>query len=251
MRSPKAFTLIEMLVVISIITLLIAILSPTLRASKEAARGVKCLSQLRQLGVATGTFTIDHLERLPGISSSVWVNPSVSGGGCWLSNPKSGQSAWQAAPQSGMLWTYVGREPAIYRCPSLGTGTLGSGVGSNGKFDYSAFHAFAGARITHVPKTSNINLPAYGNQEIRTPWLIEESPDRYINASNIEGGFGGSDLIGNWHNGGGNLVSFDGSAVPIVNTRNLTSSSFTAKTPGGILTPLLSHTSGWGGWERR
>lgn len=251
MPSRNAFTLIEMLVVISIIALLVAIMSPSLRASKEAARGVKCLSQLRQLGIGTDAFTIDHKERLPGIWSDVWVNKSVQGGGCWLSNPTSPKTPWEAAPNTGVIWTYAGRDAAIYRCPSLDKGVLGSGVGSNGKFDYSAFHAFAGANFTRIPKTSNINVSGYGNQEIRTPWIIEEAPEQYINANHIEGGFGGGDLIGNWHNGGGNLVSFDGSAVPILNTRNLTSTSFTTKTPKGVITPLTSHSSGWGGWDRR
>ena len=251
MARTNAFTLIEMLVVIAIITLLISIMSPSLRASKEAARGVKCLSQLRQLGVATDAFTVEHEDRLPGIWGSVWVNGKVSDGGCWLSNPKGGNTPWQDAPETGTLFRYAGRDPAIYRCPSLAPSPLGSGRASNGKFDYSAFHAFAGARITKVPKTSTITLASYNQEQVRTPWIIEENPARHINTSNPEGGFGGSDLIGNWHNGGGNLVSFDGSAVALTNTSDLSSYNFTAKTPSGLLTPLSSHVSGWGGWESR
>jgi len=46
----RAFTLIELLVVIAVIAILIAILLPYLGRSKEAARTLVCLSQLRQLG---------------------------------------------------------------------------------------------------------------------------------------------------------------------------------------------------------
>lgn len=251
MRTSRAFTLIEMLVVISLITLLLSIASPALRASRESARGVKCLSQLHQLGMATDTFTVDHQERLPGIWGSVWVNLSIPDGGCWLSNPVSPATSWSAAPQTGVLWRYAGRAPELYRCPSLQTGALGSGVGSNGRFDYSAFHAFAGARITKMPKSSNIALGGYNSLEVRTPWLIEEAPERHINTLHVEGGFGGSDLIGNWHNGGGNLVSYDGSAVALRNTYDLSSYVFTATAPSGASVNLGSHSTGWGGWERR
>jgi prepilin-type N-terminal cleavage/methylation domain-containing protein/prepilin-type processing-associated H-X9-DG protein len=61
----KAFTLVELLVVIGIIALLIAILLPSLAQAREAARRAACLSNLRQVGMAMRFYAGDNRDQVP------------------------------------------------------------------------------------------------------------------------------------------------------------------------------------------
>src|SRR5688500_9789670 len=95
--APRAFTLVELLVVIGIIALLIGILMPALSKAREQANAVKCMSNQRQIGQALVMFTNEHKGFLP----KAWFNDGV----LW-SQMNGGKRTWQFQdPMFG--WTYI------------------------------------------------------------------------------------------------------------------------------------------------
>ena len=62
--ARRAFTLVELLVVIGIIAVLIGILLPALRRARQAAQAAQCLSNLRQLDTALIAYTQENKNRV-------------------------------------------------------------------------------------------------------------------------------------------------------------------------------------------
>jgi prepilin-type N-terminal cleavage/methylation domain-containing protein len=214
MRTQRtSFTLIELLVVVAIIALLIAILIPALGAARSHARALKCQTNLSGLMKGFLMFANDHNDTLPGHTDTsdeaeLWKTSWLWGQGPW----RDYAFGFPNAPEKGTLFIYVGKLTEIYRCPSQPKGELNSGIGSNGRFDYSMIQILPGALTNKLNPTSRFkNADGTYQGGLATPVLVEEEPGYYLNNGNIEGAHGGIDKMSHIHGGGSYYTSLDGS----------------------------------------
>ena len=119
MRKGKGFTLIELLVVIAVISFLMALLTPALRAAREQGQRTVCLSNLRQLTMAWLSYANEHDGKI--VQNQGFY--SRAGGREWegwiaaaFLYPAESRAAVTKHPNKGALWHWI-RDVDIYCCP--------------------------------------------------------------------------------------------------------------------------------------
>lgn len=115
-KSIKAFTLVEVLVVISIIGLLMSVLLPSLGLARGEARRAVCLSNLRQLGFAFACYANDYDDYAMPTSEKPMLY--------WWGRIEAGGIDHKA----GFVWPYLQSElkkNSVYECPAQRYGSYG------------------------------------------------------------------------------------------------------------------------------
>ncbi len=126
----NGFTLIEMLVVVAVITILAGLLLPALGKARYKSRVAICLSNVRQIGLASLMYATDNSGRLP---PAVWN---------------------QQYRQIGLLQPYIPHYN-VYTCPARKTEEFWPAWFASGPFDGNACTNIAAKQICTYYKAND------------------------------------------------------------------------------------------------
>jgi len=149
LHRKTGFTLIELLVVIAIIAILAAILFPIFTAARERGNMSKCLTHMRQIGMAVQAYIADWNDTFP---MHRFQNESV------IQTPRPHFRTWKDA-----VWPLV-KSKGVFVCPS-NEGYRRDGMDESGSFPIS--YAYNGALFNY-----NMALPGIRLSELDSPSKI-------------------------------------------------------------------------------
>lgn len=137
-HRSNSFSLIELLVAITIIAILAGMLAPALRSAKEAGNSAKCLSNLRQLYLANSLYAESNGGQFVLGAEDLFTSNLKRWHG------ERPNIATPFDPSLGPLVNYLGKDGKIKECPSLKSPISSFEAGSGG---YGYNHLYIGGRV--------------------------------------------------------------------------------------------------------
>lgn len=221
-RTPswfrRAFTLIELLVVISVIALLIGILLPALSSARDAARGVACLSNQRQIGLAVQVYGNEYKGDVP-LSYLGSVNFSYALYSSFFDSADGWGGLWRAIPEVQV--------PEAWVCPALeGPGFLRDQVESSSFPPPETGDGAANdTASTYMSRPFRNHAGPYWNAAVAPATREVANIDRNQIDSSVAilaDNFDGRDMFDQRHGGFINVGYGDGSAASVPRQETLT-----------------------------
>ena len=220
-----AFTLLELLVVIGIVGLLAGLLLPALSRSKEKARGIKCLGNVKQLLLGWKLYADDHDgELVPNIEPPNGTGGWVQGWMDYSGSTANTNTAFLVDPQFAGLGLYL-ENARIFKCPSDRSTATINGQTHPRVRSYAMSNAMGdplgGLALPSPPYQTYMNMAdIVAPSPDRAFVFLDEHPDSINNG--VFGVFMADpsqpqqnailDYPGSYHNGGSNLGFADGHA---------------------------------------
>jgi prepilin-type N-terminal cleavage/methylation domain-containing protein len=177
-EAGDGFTLIELLVVIAIIAILAALLLPALAKAKEKAKTVQCLSNIRQVGLASSLYLGDFNDRYPPATTRNGTMTQLSWvGNTGLQSPYSSLTSQERWLSDYLVKASPQAKVEVARCPSDKTSYLGTG--NSGYQDFGSSYL---ANIDYTVSSDTYTLTARPKDALASSIKASEvaKPSRFV-----------------------------------------------------------------------